>query len=156
MTHGPGAACRLRATSSAAPAIMIAAMTSRRSTRSDSAPIGKTPSAEPTTIAEVNCGAVSGDMPIPTAKIGPSEIDAPFAAPAANAAAQEMGAKRTSHKSRGRMAPGWAGGSTLVIAIGTMASASSAPATAKEEKPSGPSGFKANCPLAEAAKLAIW
>ena len=95
-------------------------------------------------------------MPISTAKTGPSANKAPLAAPAASTAKHEIGAMRTSQMRRGRTLRGWAGGSTLVIAIGTIASASSAPATAKEEKPSGPSGFKANCPLAEAAKFAIW
>jgi hypothetical protein len=57
---------------------------------------------------------------------------------------------------RGRTLRGCAGGSTLVIAIGTMASASSAPATAKAEKPPAPRGLSANCPPAEAAKFAIW
>ena len=39
---------------------MTAAMTSRRSIRSEITPTGKTPSADPTTIAEVNRGAPVG------------------------------------------------------------------------------------------------
>ncbi len=50
---------------------------------------------------------------------------------------------------------GRAGGSTLVMAIGTTASAIRAPATANDEKPPGPNGLNAICPQAEAVKLAI-
>ena len=118
--------------------------------------MGKTPNADPSTIEEVNRGTLLGVMPISTANTGPSANKAPLAAPAASTAQQGIGAVRTSQMRRGRTLRGWVGASTLVIAIGTIASASSAPATAKEEKPSGPSGFRANCPLAEATKLAIW
>src|SRR5690348_3841732 len=112
--------------------------------------------ADPSTIEAVNRGALVVAMPMSTAKIGPSANRAPFAAPAASAAKHEIGALRASQRRRGRTLLGWAGGSTLVIAIGRMASARNAPATAKGEKPLGPSGFSASCPLAEAAKLAIW
>ena len=63
---------------------------------------------------------------------------------------------RMSQRRRGSMVRGWAGGSTLVIAIGTIASASRAPATEKAEKPAGPSGCSVICPAAEAPKFAIW
>ncbi len=142
--------------STAAPAIITAAITRRRSSRSEMEPTGKTPSADPTTIAEVKRGASSGLMPISSAKTGPSANEAPFAAPAARAATQEIGAVRMSHSSRGLTLRGWAGGSTLVIAIGTMASASRAAATAKGENPPGPNGCSAIWPPAEAVKLAIW
>src|SRR5208283_41384 len=112
--------------------------------------------AEPRTIADVNTGALPGDMPIPTAKIGPREIEAPLAAPAASTAKHDTGAIRTSHKRRGRTVRGCAGGSTLVMAIGTIASASSAEANAKAENPAGPSGCSAIWPAAEAPKFAIW
>src|SRR5579863_4271051 len=155
-SHGPGAAIRLRATSHAAPAIVTAAIISRRSVRSEIAAIGKTPMADPSTIEEVKRGTLAGAMPISTAKIGPSANRAPFAAPAASAAQHEIGALRASHRRRGRTLRGEAGGSTLVIAIGRMASARNAAATAKGEKPPGPRGFSASWPLADAAKLAIW
>ena len=147
---------RLRATSHAAPAIVTAAIISRRSVWSEIAAIGKTPSADPSTMEEVNRGALVGAMPMSTAKIGPSANRAPFAAPAAKTATHEIGALRASQTRRGRTLLGWAGGSTLVIAIGRMASARNAPATAKGEKPPTPNGFSASCPLAEAAKFAIW
>ena len=79
-----------------------------------------------------------------------------MAAPAARTAKHETGATRISHRSRGRTLRGWAGGSTLVIAIGTIPSASSAAATAKGAKPLGPKGWRAIWPVAEALKLAIW
>ena len=62
---------------------------------------------------------------------------------------------RTSQTRRGRTLRGWAGGSTLVIAMGKIASASSAAATANAENPFGESGCSAIWPAAEAAKLAI-
>ena len=99
----PGPVKRLSITSVAAPAIMTAAMTSRRSSRSEITPAGKTPSAEPTTIAAVKSGARSGVIPMSTAKTGPSAKDAPFAAPAARTAMQAMGVARMSQRSRGRM-----------------------------------------------------
>ena len=102
MSHRPGAVCRASMISQAAPAIITAAITSRRSTRSESTPAGKTPSAEPTTIAEVKSGALSGDMPMSTANTGPRANEAPFAAPAARTAKQEIGAARTSQRSLGR------------------------------------------------------
>ncbi len=61
-----------------------------------------------------------------------------------------------SQRRRGRTLRGWAGGSTLVIAMGRIASASSAPAAAKGEKPFGPSGCSIIWPPAEALKFAIW
>ena len=135
---------------------MTAAMTAAGRSGRRAQPTGKTPSADPITIAEVNSGALVGGMPMSTAKTGPSANEAPFAAPAARTAKQEIGARRASQRRRGRTLRGWAGGSTLVIAIGTMASASSAPATAKGEKPPGPSGCSGIWPPAEALKLAIW
>ena len=63
---------------------------------------------------------------------------------------------RMSQRRRGRTLRGGQADRRLVIAIGTMASASSAPATAKAEKPPAPRGLSASCPLAEAAKFAIW
>ena len=122
-------------TSRAAPAIMTAAMTRRRSSRSEMKPTGKTPSADPITIADVKSGARSGGMPMSTAKTGPSANEAPFAAPAARTARHEIGATRVSHRRRGRTLRGSAGGSTLVIAIGTIARANSAAATAKGGNP---------------------
>ena len=135
---------------------MTAAMMSLRSSRSESAPIGNTPSAEPSTTAEVKNGTLSGAMPSSAAKTGPNANELPFAVPAASAARQASGASRISHKSRGRTLRGCSGGSTLVIAIGRMASDMSDPATAKAAKPPAPSGCRAIWPVAEAPKLAIW
>ena len=53
---------------------------------------------------------------------------------------------RMSQIRRGRTLLGWAGGSTLVIAMGTIASASSAAATAKAEKPFCPERLQRQLP----------
>ena len=104
--------------------------------------MGKTPNADPSTIEEVNKGTLLGAMPISTANTGPSANNAPLAAPAASAAKHEIGAMRASQIRRGRTLRGWAGGSTLVIAIGTMASASSAPCDGEGGKAIRPERLK--------------
>ena len=123
-----GAVSRLSATSQAAPAIIAAAMTSRRSTRSESAPTGKTPSAEPThdrrgeqrRVVRRSCRSRRQ-------RPDRAQTSAPFAAPAPRSRKARRAAQRGSSQSRrGRTLRGCAGGSTLVIAMGTIASASSA------------------------------
>ena len=105
------------------------------------APTGKTPSAEPITIAEVNSGALSGDMPMSTAKIGPSANEAPFAAPAReNREARER--RHADEPQEARPDAARLGGriDARHRHRDTIASASRAPATAKAENPPGPSG----------------
>ena len=57
-----------------------------------------------------------------------------MATPATKAPSAETGARRISHGSRRRIDFGVTGGSTLVIANGTIPSASKAPATLKAER----------------------
>ena len=63
---------------------------------------------------------------------------------------------RMSHRSRGRTLRGWAGGSTLVIAIGTIASASSAAGDREGRKAARPKRLERHLAARGGAKLAIW